>query len=285
MLSPSILPCEDNPSHLGDGYFITMTLDDILDFMQDVHSLQVSLFSSKLLDAYEAFLGAGGATGTVIGSITGLDAAGKALQAGLVSGSGTAERLVLHSEPIPFDGEDSSHYIRTKICGSAPAFVFSSNGTALEINFFAVERQVGLYYPRINIEMSNGSTSDRVGSIVGQISFERWGAIPIYNSSICFVSGSIVVSERYSQLSTDSLIVRPSAEFTIRSSKASSTALSKVQEIYLGRDPILFRKEGHSLILTAPKTLGQHRLLLRSPLSTGKFFNEFYFPDVITIAN
>ena len=281
MLTPSLLPCADNIASLGDGYFISMTQDEALQFIEDVHSLRVVLFSSLLQDAYEAFATGGGTTGSAIGALSGLDAASRVLTSGTVSAAGIATRKTYSSRPVPLDGEFDPEFVRTKICGWAPIFRFGGNGAGLQLSFFHVERQVGLYFPKIDIVMANGSTSDRTGFIVGKIDFDELGSIPIYNTSICFIEGSINIEHLYIDITLSSALVRPSEQFSVSIPKDSSI-FRDVKEIFLGRFPLAFQKGESSITLTAPSSAVKDRLFFRAIDEVGGE-NLFFSPYPVTV--
>lgn len=270
------------PSDLISGpYPIGLSLDKFLDLFADVKSLDgdgLALIDNTLSNNIAAT--------DIIGSLININQFGA--NDSVSSFAGSSERKVVPIGQLNLDGTPFAESRRpSTLCDYPTHLIGSGGGGTIAIDFGRTLIYAGLYYPYILVQFSNGMSNIAGGTIVGDITFDGYGSIPVYGGpelgalSVGLVVGSLKVSERFSSLRTDSLTVAPNSSITF-STKGPFSKLSKYKRAFFGSAQVSTSTSANSITMTVPinATSGPVRFE-----SDGPLYDTFLSYDSITIAS
>lgn len=198
----------------GTNYPLGFSLVQILRLFCDIQSLRVSGSAISVADSGINF------------RIDSIDSAlaGLAVQnasGGSFSFSGESKRKLGFAGNLDKEDNCAINY---------PIFTLTGNNVGVTINLGKTVYLAGLFYPWISVILPE--VSNTVGAnVVGAMTFDSFGEIPLFSSNALFFEGRIVYGQEYSSIKcgTDSLKIGTPATFT-----AANCDLSKVKFICMG---------------------------------------------------
>lgn len=278
------LPINDSRLLAGSNeYPLGFSANEILYLMDNVHSFTVVLSAVPLGDPYEAFVGAGGTSGSLLGAINGIAAANASLAASAASGFGKTERYTVESEHLPDVDEKVNARTGITICGVGAIHTFSSGTTSLTINFSKIAKLGNLYFPQIRIQIGPDVSSALGAKAVGSVVFGNYGSIPVYSNSLTVVTGRIEISEKYDSIKLSVLKAQPSnIVYAAPEGKSLFTAFSKLSRVSISGKSAQFSVGNGRLTITIPDYTYSGNIICECDLSNQRI-NKFIIPDELAI--
>ena len=259
---------------IGGSYPLGLSLDKFLDLFNDAKSISFNGFA-----IIDSTLAQNIAASSITEGLSNLNGANNSAQSS--SFAGISKRKIIPIGQLTSSGEELA---ASKIPSCLIDYPFHSaggSGGLMTIDFGFTLVVGGLFYPKINIQFSNGMGSSASGIFVGSISFAGYGDIPIYGGSavdginIGFAGGSISVAERYSYLRADSLTASVSS--TVRLVATSPmTNLTAYKTAYFGSAKARVEASDKALSITVPENAksGPIRISSDDPLDTFLTYDE-----------
>lgn len=185
------------------------------------------------------------------------------------------------------DGTELRESQKPRVGVDYPIFYNQTGEGIIEINLGDLIYNGVLWFPKITIDLNNGLTSRGIGGIVGAITFNPFGMIPVYTGSsiIGIGDGNITIDMEITNLVLENKIAGEGQVVVIRPiGNSKFNILSDIKEVFLNEKPCAFNVQSLNP--------NQQRINISIPQNgkSGTFtfrskdpFNEYICFDQITI--
>lgn len=274
--------CNRNPSTqdiLGGNYPISMNLDNFMDLFTDVKSLNVNAsvlslnISASVTDSPD------------VTDFTDTTSSNTSDDSVFI---GSSVRIIKQVGQINKDFSNLLISLAPTALCEYPYFssggATNSGGAILIIDLGKTLFSDGLFFPWISLSFSNGAGSGSGGLVLGSITFDRYGEIPIFAGdsvgavTLAIAGGQITVQDRYSSLQLSSQNVSSGDSLTITTPDSASRLLdlSIYTKAYFGAVQTATEASKTSLSITVPENAESGPIRIEGPLPNS--FDFFLTP-------